>query len=49
MSLLPGLRRFKAHLKQDGKQLKLLGTLKAGSEAGGPLASGKEMLTALTQ
>ena len=47
MALLPGLRRFKAHLKQDGKQLKLLATLMAGDAAKIVLTSAREFLRLL--
>ena len=47
MALLPGLRRFKAHLKQDGKQLKLLATLPFENEAKLVIASAKEFLQLL--
>jgi transcription-repair coupling factor (superfamily II helicase) len=47
MALLPGLRRFKAHLKQDGKQLKLLATLTTGDAAKIVLTSAREFLRLL--
>ena len=47
MALLPELRRFKAHLKQDGKQLKLLATLTAGDVAKVVLTSAREFLRSL--
>ncbi len=47
MALLPGLRQFKAHLKQDGKQLKLLAALREGDAAKVVLASAKEFLVLL--
>ena len=47
MALLPGLRRFKAHLKQDGKQLKLLAALTVGDAAKVVLTSAREFLRLL--
>jgi transcription-repair coupling factor (superfamily II helicase) len=47
MALLPGLRRFKAHLKQDGKQLKLHASLTTGDAAKIVLASAREFLRLL--
>jgi transcription-repair coupling factor (superfamily II helicase) len=47
MALLPGLRRYKSHLKQDGKQLKLLATLTAGDAAKVVLMSAREFLRLL--
>jgi transcription-repair coupling factor (superfamily II helicase) len=47
MALLPGLRRFKTHLKQDGKQLKLLASLVTGDAPKVVLASAKEFLRSL--
>jgi transcription-repair coupling factor (superfamily II helicase) len=47
MAPLPGLRRYKAHLKQDGKQLKLLATLTTGDAAKIVLASAREFLRSL--
>jgi transcription-repair coupling factor (superfamily II helicase) len=48
MALLPGLRRFKAHLKQDGKQLKLLAALTAGESAKIVLTSAREFMRLLS-
>jgi len=48
MALLPGLRRFKAHLKQDGKQLKLLAALTTGEAAKIVLTSAREFLRLLS-
>jgi transcription-repair coupling factor (superfamily II helicase) len=47
MALLPGLKRYKAHLKQDGKQLKLLASLTAGDAAKIVLTSAREFLRLL--
>jgi transcription-repair coupling factor (superfamily II helicase) len=47
MSQLTSLRRFRAHLKQEGKQLKLLAVLPASQDARGIIASVKEFLNAL--
>ncbi len=47
MAQLPELRRFRAHLKQDAKQLKLTGTLPDGSESRSTIASAREFLTLL--
>ena len=47
MSRLTNLRPFRAHLKQEGKQLKLLAVLPASPDARGIIASVKEFLGAL--
>ncbi len=47
MSLVATLRRYRPHLKQDGKQLKLNATILGGSDARALLASVKEVLTIL--
>jgi transcription-repair coupling factor (superfamily II helicase) len=47
MALLPGLKRYKAHLKQDGKQLKLLATVTAGDTAQIVFTSAREFLRLL--
>jgi len=47
MAQMTGVRRYRAHLKQDGKQLKLLATLPTSSEARALLAAVRELLTSL--
>ena len=47
MSHLATLRQYRAHLKQDGKQLKLNAAIPGGSEAKVLLAAVKELLTTL--
>ncbi len=47
MSLVATLRRYRAYLKQDGKQLKLNATILGGSDARALLASVKEVLMIL--
>jgi transcription-repair coupling factor (superfamily II helicase) len=44
MSHIATLRKYRAHLKQDGKQLKLNATIPGGSEAQTVLASVKDLL-----
>jgi transcription-repair coupling factor (superfamily II helicase) len=47
MSHIPKLRQYHAHLKQDGKQLKLNATIPGGPKAQALLASIKEVLKTL--
>jgi transcription-repair coupling factor (superfamily II helicase) len=47
MARVPGLRQFRAHLKQDGKQLKLNATLPVSADARSTIASAKIFLTSM--
>jgi transcription-repair coupling factor (superfamily II helicase) len=47
MAQMTRVRHYRAHLKQDGKQLKLLATLPTSSEAQAHLAAVRELLTSL--
>jgi transcription-repair coupling factor (superfamily II helicase) len=47
MARMAEVRRYRAHLKQDGKQLKLLATLPTSSEAQALLTAARELLTSL--
>ena len=47
MALLPSLRQFRAHLKQEGKQLKLNATLPGSADARALIASARTLLGAL--
>jgi hypothetical protein len=47
MALLPTLKQYRAHLKQEGKQLKLNAVLPGVADTRGLIASARALLAAL--